>query len=119
MRLLFYTPVSESAGELLQKMIEELVSKDNVEVYRNIESLSRRLRQPANNQPIAVLLAARKGDLLDIISIRDLLYNIRIILVLPDRDADTIAKGHTLRPRFVSYTDSDFLDVCSVLRKML
>ena len=119
MRLLFYTPVSEGAGEQLQRMMEELVPKNNVEIYRSIEDLSRRLRQPANDLPIAVLLAATRKDLLEILSIRDLLRNIRIILVLPDRDEDTIAKGHMLRPRFLSYTDTNFADVCSVLGKML
>lgn len=119
MHLLFYTPVSEGIGEQLQKMIEGLVPKNNVEVCRSIEGLSRRLRQPANELPIAVLLAATRGDLLELLSIRDLLYDIRIILVLPDRDEDTIAKGHMLRPRFLSYTDNDFVDVCSVLGKML
>lgn len=120
MRLLLYSPVKEGVGKHLRRMIEDLVAKDNVEIYRNVESLSLRLRQPTNNGPIAaVLLAARRGDLTELLSIRDLLRDIRIILVLPDRDEDTIAKGHILRPRFMSYSDSDFTDVCSVLGKML
>lgn len=120
MRLLLYAPVSEGAGERLQKMIEEFVSKNNVEVYRSIESLSHRLRQPAEDLPIAaVLLAARREDLVALLSIRDLLRDVRIILILPDRDENTIAKGHTLRPRFLSYTDSDFTDILAVLGKCL
>ncbi len=120
MRLLLYSPVKEGIGKQLRRMIEKLVSKNNVETYQSVESLSLRLRQPANNGPIAaVLLAAKRGDLTELLSIRDLLRDIRIILVLPDRDEDTIAKGHTLRPRFVSYSDSNFTDVCSVLGKMI
>jgi hypothetical protein len=119
-RLLLYTPVSEGVGEQLRRMIEKLVPKNNVEIYRSVESLSLRLRQPADDLPIAaVLLAARRGDLTELLSIRDLLRDIRIILVLPDRDEDTIAKGHTFRPRFVSYTDGNFMDVCFVLEKMI
>jgi hypothetical protein len=119
-RLLLYSPVSEGVGEQLRRMIEKLVPKNNVEIYRSVESLSLRLRQPADDLPIAaVLLVARRGDLTELLSIRDLLRDIRIILVLPDRDEDTIAKGHTFRPRFVSYTDSNFMDVCFVLEKMI
>jgi hypothetical protein len=120
MRLLLYSPVKEGVGKQLRRVIEDLVSKDKVEIYQSVESLSLRLRQPADSLPIAaVLLAARRGDLTELLSIRDLLRDIRIILVLPDRDEDTIAKGHTLRPRFVSYSDSNFTDVCSVLGKMI
>jgi hypothetical protein len=121
MRLLFYAPVKEGPGERLQKVIEEFVPKNkvNVEVYRNIENLSRRLRQPANDLPIAVLLAARREDLTDILSVRHLLCDVRIILILPDREENTISQGHILRPRFMSYTDSDFADVFAVLGKCL
>jgi hypothetical protein len=42
----------------------------------------------------------------------------RIILVLPDRDDETVAMGHRLRPRMVSYNDGDYLDVAAVLIRM-
>ncbi|MBN1255627.1 MAG: hypothetical protein JXA50_10175 [Deltaproteobacteria bacterium] len=120
MRLLLYVSVNEGVGKRLQKKVEDVVPKNNLEVYRTIENLSRRFRQPADNLPItAVLLAARSEDLVGFLSIRDLLRDVRIILILPDRDEDTIAQGHTLRPRFLSYTDSDFSDIVAVLKKCL
>jgi hypothetical protein len=45
--------------------------------------------------------------------------NIKIVLILPDRNNETIVIGHKLRPRFLSYTDSDFIDVAVVLENML
>lgn len=119
MRLLLYTPLGQGAGERLYQMLRTLIPENDVEVYRTIESLSRRLRQPADDLPIAVLHAARREDLWDILAIRDLLRDIRIILVLPDRDENTIAQGHILRPRFLCYTDSDFATVSAVLEKYL
>ena len=69
--------------------------------------------------PIAVILAASDNDLLTILSISHLLYDVRFILVLPDREDPTVAIGHSLRPRFLSYTDSDFREVTAVLGKMI
>lgn len=119
MRLLLYNPVSEGFGEQLHRIIAELISLKDVEVYRSIETLSRRLRQRAYDLPIVVLHATRREDLSDILSIRDLLRDVRIILLLPDRDEETLAQGHILRPRFVSYADSDLTDVRAVLDRML
>jgi hypothetical protein len=119
MRLLLYTSVNEGCGEQLHSMIEKLIPKNHMEVYRNIETFSRRLRQPDNDLPMVVLLAVSNEDLSDFLSIRDLLRDRRIILILPDRDKNTIAKGHILRPRFLSYTDSNFADVFAVLKKCL
>ena len=91
-----------------------------MEVFRNIESLAQRIRRPLPNRfNIVILLAASREDLADILSIRYLFHDVSIILVLPDQEAETIAKGHTLRPRFLTYTDSDFEEVAAVLNKMI
>ena len=119
MKLLLYAPDRCKSGKRLQEVIEALVSKEDQEIYQTINDLTSRLRQPGHDPPIAVLLAASREDLSDILSLRDLLGNVRIILVLPDRDRDTIAKGHTLRPRFVTHADSNFVEMAAVLRKVL
>jgi len=49
----------------------------------------------------------------------DWLWDTRIILILPDRDRETITNGLKLRPRFFTYADEDFGEVAAVLAKML
>ncbi len=119
MTVLFYTTQSDLAAEQLQSLIEMLVLKDQLEMYRTFDDLSHRLCRPSNDLDIAVLAAANGEELLKILSLRDLLSDIRIILVLPDGKPDTISKAHTLGPRFLTYLDSDFGEVKSVLNKML
>ena len=119
MNLLFYTTEIRGNGKHLQSVIEELVPEDKTEIYRTIDSLSHRLRRPICDLAVAVLLAASNEDLLDLLSISDLLDDLRVILLLPNREKDTIAKGHTMRPRFLTYADSNFSDVAAVLSKML
>lgn len=103
----------------LRGIIESLVPKDNWEIFRTVETLSFRLRRPGYRPAIAVFLASSRKDLADILSIHDLLCDIRTILILPDREDDTVALGHALYPRFLSYIDSDFKDVAAVLEKMV
>ncbi|TSA07140.1 MAG: hypothetical protein D4R73_10185 [Deltaproteobacteria bacterium] len=117
--LVYYGTVADGAGQRLQRVIEGLVPKEKLEVYGTSGGLARRLRQPLSDVTMAVVLAATREDFSRILSICDLLYYVRIILILPDREEDTIAKGHSLRPRFVTYADSDFLDVAAVLGKVL
>ena len=119
MKLLLYAPDKCRSGKRLQKVIEALVSEEDREIYRTIDSLTSGLRQPRHDPPVAVLLAASREDLSDILSLRDLLGDVRIMLALPDREQDTIAKGHTLRPRFVTHADSNFVEMAAVLRKVL
>ncbi len=119
MKILLYEPVIEGNNGQLHRMIEDLNLECGLEIYRTIESLSHRLRQPDKNFTAAILFTTSKQELLDVLSVRDLLFNVRIILVLPDREEDTITKGHSLRPRFLTYINSDFGDIAAVLSKML
>jgi hypothetical protein len=119
MNLLFYQSTNNGSGEHLREVIHTLVSEDQTEIYTMIEDLSFRLRQPMFDVDLAILLAFSKSDLLDLLLLRDLLLDVRIILILPDRKRDTISRGHSLYPRFLSYVDSDFKDVAAVLDKMM
>ena len=106
-------------GERLQGMIRDLVPRERLEIYRTFNGFSERLRKPMDDIPVAVILAASGNDLLTILSISHLLYDVRLILILPDREDPTVAIGHSMRPRFLSYTDSDFREVTAVLGKMI
>ena len=119
MKVLFYSSDKKEAGKRFKGVIENLVPAKNREIYRTIKHLSLRLRRPTYDLGIAIILTASKEELLEILSIRDLLRHMRIILILPDRKETTISKGHTLYPRFLSYMDSDFEEVGAVLAKML
>lgn len=106
-------------GDRLRKAIQALVPHERLEVYGTIESFSVRLRKPVDDLPVAVIVAGSEDDLLSILSISHLLYEVRFILVLPDREEGTIAIGHSLRPRFLSYIDGDHREVAAVLGKMI
>jgi hypothetical protein len=66
-----------------------------------------------------VLFIYDREDLDTFISHKPLLNDIPIILILPERESHMIARGHSLRPRFLSYYDNDLNEVKGVLKKML
>lgn len=118
MKIILYLPWTDEIGKRLFGMIEKLVVVDEIEVFRTIDSLVRRLKQPVFDLKITVLLATTRKELSEILSFKDLLTDIRILLILPDGDRDTISMAHKLYPRFISYIDSDFKDVADALGKM-
>jgi hypothetical protein len=119
--IIFFSTSCGEAEERLLRVIETVVTARDIKTYRTIDSLSRGLRQRRNDDDIAILLASSKVELhyLNLISLRNLLSDMKIIVILPDSNTDTVAKGHILRPRFLSYCDGDFQDVAAVLSRML
>jgi len=119
MDLIIFSPKKDEAGKQLQEVLSGSGLKAQTTVCPTFTSLVGELGRPAYDQRTAVLLAATRKDFNDILKIPDLLNDIHIILIIPDRDKQTIAQAHALRPRFLSYTDSDFQNVAAVLEKMI
>jgi|GEM_PF-4247621 len=67
--LLYYAAVTDGIGERLQRAVEVWVLQGHTETCRTLDGLSRKLRElkPGDNLAIAVLVAANKEDLMDIL----------------------------------------------------
>jgi len=118
-KVILFARLMEGAGEKLLHIIQRIAPAQDTEIYDSIDRFSQRLRQPTGELTVAVIIANSKEDLLNLLFIRNLLQDIRIILVLPDREKDTIEQGHRLYPRFVSYLDSNLEEVAAVLNNVL
>ncbi len=95
MIVLLYTAQANTTGRRLKKIVTTLVPKQQLEICRSSEELSQRLRRPLGKEFIGVFLTVNRQELSDLLSIRNQLTDIRIILIVPDSEKDTISKGHT------------------------
>jgi hypothetical protein len=119
MEVLVYSKTERKHALRLMSAIEKVVPNKMIHTCRSVQSLSLRLCQPGPPPEVTVLLATTRRELCEILTIQALLTDLRLILLIPDKREDTVAKGHSLYPRFLSYSDGDFADVSAVLRKML
>lgn len=118
-QVIFYARGNSSRGEHLRKFIEEAIPRGRLAVCRNPEDLLLRLSGTMKNGMIAVLAASDTEDLEAFASLRDHLREVKLILILPDGQKKTVEKGHTLRPRYISYLDADPQGLSAVLEKMI
>ncbi len=119
MKVLFYLPVTREIDTKIQELVEMAGSMAQTEIFRSIESFSSRLHRPADSFAIAVLVAGNKKDLVDFAFIRHLISDMPIIVVLYDREESTANLGYALVPRFLTYMDSNLMEVGAVLEKMI
>ncbi len=117
--ILLYSQPIHSTSLRLQAVIGAIAVRENIIVVQNMKQLIRILRQPLNGVVAAVLLAGTKTELMDLMPVRDLLLRIPSILILPDHEKETITRGHSLRPRYLTYADGDLSDVGDVFKKIV
>jgi len=73
---------------------------------------------PVEPDSVAVLMASDRDELQKMQLLRELLTEIYVVLVIPDRKKSTIELAHFLLPRFLSRKDGDFADLEIVITKM-
>ncbi len=118
MRILLYGKEAGNQGFRLARMINASFQDGKREVHQSFQSLVKSLREPLEEENIAVLLPSDRKDLQDLLSIRRLLRDIPLILLVPDHSKETMAMAHQLRPRFINSLQDDYGSTIEVLRKI-
>jgi len=120
MGLIIYAEKSNRAAQRFGQQFDLNPADRSIETFNSMDALARRLRQPfsARSRTIALFFVADKHDLVKLHTIRDLLEDTKILLVLPDSNPQTLSAGHQLRPRYIGFAYSDLEDVAAVLQKM-
>jgi len=123
MKVLFYASAETGrTGKELQSLIENLLGTEQVEVFRTVDNMARRLCRSRAGICITVLLVAHGEELDRIIPLGYLFDDLGLLLVLPEDDPRLVAAGHELHPRFLTHVGNmggDFRDVEAVLQKKL
>jgi hypothetical protein len=103
----------------LLSALEQVLDGTDFKLLVSLDSLSQHLRYSLTGQSLTVLLAETRQDLEDLASLGQLIYNTKVLLIIPDGESRNVVLGHALRPRYLSYVDGDFADVAAVLERMV
>ena len=116
-----YLFASESFGpitQLLAEITEAIGDDGQMEVYRDVDSLLKRLRR--HNRPgIIVLLASTTHDLQRLSADREVVLDADVILLVADDSEDVVTAAHSLRPNYLGNTECDVSRIVPVFKRIL
>jgi hypothetical protein len=119
-KLFFYAPLVNGQAKKLLDKLAVLRPRLNMRTCGDLMGLELQLRQPNMDSKIVILFPESAKDLEGLSTISQWLMDLPLIIVLPDRQKDTIALAHRLRPRFVTDIDCDFeSEVTAILGHMI
>lgn len=119
MMLLLYAKAKNVVSQELKQILNGRSSDACLETYSNLDDVFQRLRQPRLNLKIGVLSIGSEAELDRLITIRELLSDMRLVIVLADKDPQTVSKAHALAPRFITFSDAGIDPLVSVVKKMM
>ena len=120
MQLLIYASSANTIGRDLKKKIRSLELEILSTYCTSLVALKEYVRKPMGLSPICVLILSDERELTELIGMRELFRDMRLIVILPSTEQPNGAhtRAHLLRPRFISDADGDLGDVTAVICKM-
>jgi len=118
MQLLFYSSGDDQNAKRLEAAVRKVIPESQIAFFKRLDDFRKRLQMPVEPDSTAVLSASNRQELQQMQALRELLPEIYVILVIPDRKKSTIELAHLLLPRFLSRIESDFTNLSQVVYKM-
>ena len=118
MKIVLFSPIRERLEIDIRQSFELLCPGGEVETIHSIEGLAMRLMQPKDPGTVVLLFANSKKELSKLICLSKRLEGTKIILMLQDRDYETLHLAYQLAPRFITYADRGLDEVKAVLKQM-
>ena len=118
MQLLFYSSRDDQTKKRLEAAVHKVIPESKIEFFKRLDDFRERLRMPIEPDSIVVLSASNREELQQMQVLRELLTEIYVVLVIPDRKKSTNNLAHLLLPRFLSQKKDNFIDLSKVLNKM-
>lgn len=118
MKMLLYASEGDPR-QRLEESCQRFAKETRFDVFRDIDSLTLRLRKPIHEYAFAIIMAVSQDEFDRILKISTLLIDLNVIIVLPDRNPETISAALQLHPRYMGFADSDLSDVSFVAERML
>jgi hypothetical protein len=117
-KLLLYAPTDRELTIPLLAMARRITTEGDLEHFDDLLTLRNRLHRPLLRPAAALLLLSTPGELAQAVSLRDLLDDVRNILILPDQEAATVRLAQMLSPRFMQDADQDPNLLSEVVRRV-
>lgn len=121
-RLIFFIhKKSGESGRIFLKIMEKKMKNTKIEVCHSIKTFENKLKQYNTylDKEIVVLFADNEERLNQLDIKKNILQDKKTIIVLPEKNQQTLSKAHKFFPRYFTFIDNKYDDLCDVLDKML
>jgi len=119
---IYYSDRFLREGRMLEELLRSTIGNDAISRLPNISKLAHQLMLPQiqpSGTNLYVLWAGDSADLHAFLRIRDLLTDVRCVLILPDQNATTISHGHSLCPRHIAFDGDDHAATAEIIKKIV
>jgi hypothetical protein len=118
MRVVALIPENDAQAVQVRNALKISVPAENLQVFSSTSAIVDSAKLPLDGATILVVYVDEQQTLSHLASIRGLLSEVQVVLVLPTDEKAVVAIGHSLRPRVVLYIDHVATQLAPILARM-
>ncbi|MBN1293477.1 MAG: hypothetical protein JXB48_16680 [Candidatus Latescibacteria bacterium] len=115
MKVILLTKKFNKNGERFVKKLNNSLNEVDIKVVYSLSDIF----QYISINSLIIFHVDSHNTLVDILLYREKFEWSKIIIILPDEDENTIAKGLLLKPRFISTNDHNINDILAVINNII
>jgi hypothetical protein len=117
--VLYCSEEAERRGQKLQEVLDRDLPDMRLEVFTHLEELVMSLQRPEVDPAVVVLVIGSRMELDELLPLKPVLQNTRIILVLPDQARETLTLAEQLDPHYIKQPGDNFGELAYVVDEIL
>lgn len=118
MNLFFYADAESEAAEQFKKHLLKRGILSDLTVLPEGSRLNSHHSLKLRSGDVMILFASTNKEFENLLEIHDRFDHFLVILILPNRDTEIVAVSHMLKPRFITFIDSDITDLEKVITRI-
>ncbi len=107
-KIVYYRNPQSEAGRRFNRQVVSHIPGRAREEYNSIAEFANRLIRHHSLGQLVIYLAEDREEWRDLLAMRSVLDDLKIFVILPDHDQETISQARAIEPRYVGYADEDF-----------
>ena len=119
MKLMIYAPPFDRTVTKMVECLRDRYHGPDTVYLPSLEDVESCLRQPSYPNKLLVLMPKDRHELETLTALSHLMRDAKLILVLPENEFGRNPKVHLMRPRFVTHTDCEPLQLALVVDRLM
>ncbi len=120
MNLIFFIHQDSSEkGTALETILNQTFKTHETQIFQTINAFKAKLKQVSDyNNEIFILLADSNERLIELSGLLNWMDDKRLLMILPDDSKTTMSMTHQFFPRYFTFLNKTYVDLCDVIIKM-
>ncbi|MFO7865184.1 MAG: hypothetical protein R6V02_00015 [Candidatus Aminicenantes bacterium] len=118
MNMLFHYQRENASVKRLKSLLDSYFSNEKIATSNSIGEMNNRLKAEQDSLSVALFYVSHPEEIQNLLMLKNKLNGTHLILVMPERNTDSIKLTYKLNPLLTCFADGDYSEVADIIERL-